>query len=210
MAALDGDAKAAAAIGAQYGAEVIITGKAISRQATDAANARLGGMVSVQADITLKALNCSNARVFATSSAHGAAVHISPNTAGNKAFEKAAKTAILGNKRQKKTGLLDVIIKEWQNQLNNGITIRLTVKNVGSFRVKNSVMHTLKSVSSISAARERGWNAESKMLEVTVQYKGNVDGFCTRLDGYKFKSGAGSLAVTGVSGSSVTLSAQSM
>jgi len=34
LAALDGDAKAAAAIGAQYGAEVILTGSAVSREAT--------------------------------------------------------------------------------------------------------------------------------------------------------------------------------
>lgn len=211
MAALAGDAQAAAAIGAQYGAEVVITGTAISRKATDAVNANLGGMVSVQADITLKAVNCTNARIFATGTGHGAAVHVSPNTAGNKAFEKAATTALMGSKKKgSKPGLLDAIIKEWQNQLNNGITIKVAVQNVTTFRIKNNVMHTLNSIGGISAARERGWNGTSKVLDVDIQYKGNVDGFCTKLDGYKLKSGAGSMAVTGVSGNAVTLMMQAM
>jgi hypothetical protein len=201
LAALDGDAKAAAAIGAQYGAEVILTGSAVSREASGM-SANLGGMVSVQGDVTLKAINCTNARIIGTASGHGAAVHIAPNTAGNNALEKA------GNKAVK--DLLDVIIKEWQNQLNNGISVRVTVKNVASFRLKNEVLHTLGSAPGVSAARERGWTAESKLLEVDVQYKGNVDGFCTKVDGLKMRSGTGSLAVTGVTGMSVALSAESL
>ncbi len=199
MAALTGDAKAAAAIGSQYGAEVMLVGNAVSREAKGLSQ-NLGGMVSVQADVTLKAINCSSNRIIGTSNSHGAHVHISPNTAGNKAIEKASTKAI--------KDLLDAIIKEWQNQLNNGITIRLTVKNVESFRLKNNIMHTLNSIGNIGAARERGWNGESKLLEVDVQYKGNVDGFCTRLDGYKLRDGGGSLSVTGISGMAVTLNAQ--
>jgi hypothetical protein len=201
MAALDGDAKAAAAIGAQYGAEVILSGSAVSREATGMSQ-NLGGMVSVQGDVTLKAINCTSGRIIATASGHGAQVHISPNTAGNGALEKA------GNKAVKE--LLDAIIKEWQNQLNNGISVRLAVQNVTTFRQKNEIMHTLSSAGGVSAARERGWNAESKLLEVDVQYKGNVDGLCSKVDGLKMRSGTGSLAVTGVNGMAVTVKAESL
>ncbi|MBD3240076.1 MAG: hypothetical protein GF331_05780 [Chitinivibrionales bacterium] len=199
MADLAGDAKAAAAIGAKYGAEVILVGTAVSREAKNLSQS-LGGMVSVQADVTLKAINCSSNRIIATSSGHGAQVHISPNTAGNEAIKKGAVKAA--------TELLDAIIKEWQNQLNNGITIRLVIKGVGTYRLKNNVMHTISSIGNISAARERGWNAQSRLLEVDLQYKGNVDGFCSRMDGYKLRDGGGSLAVTGVNGMSVELTAQ--
>ncbi len=201
MAALAGDAKAAAAIGSQYGAEVMLVGTAVSRQA-EGLSQNLGGMVSVQADVTLKAINCSSNRIIGTSSGHGAHVHISPNSAGNMAIEKGAKKAI--------KDLLDAIVKEWRNQLNNGITIRVTVENVDSFRLKNSIMHTLKSISNISAARERGWKAESRLLEIDIQYKGNVDGFCTRMDGYKLRDGGGSLSVTGVNGMAVSLNARAL
>ncbi len=201
MANLAGDAKAAAAIGAKYGAEVILVGTAVSREAKNMSQS-LGGMVSVQADITLKAINCTSNRIIATASGHGAHVHISPNTAGNEAIKKGAVKAV--------KDLLDAIIKEWQNQLNNGITIRLVVKGVGSYRLKNNVMHTINSIGNISAARERGWDAGSKMLEVDLQYKGNVDGFCSRMDGYKLRDGGGSVAVTGVNGMSVELTTQQL
>jgi hypothetical protein len=201
MAALEGDPKAAAALGARHGAEVLLVGKGVSREAKGL-SANLGGMVSVQADITLKAINCTNARIIASASGHGAQVHISPNTAGSMALDKGATKAV--------KQLLDAIIKEWQGQLNNGIPIQLTVKNVGTYRHKNAVMHTLKSIGNIVAARERGWDGQSKQLRVDVQYKGNVDGFCTRIDGYKLKSGGGSLSVTGVAGSAVTLVAEAM
>lgn len=199
MADLAGDAKAAAAIGAKYGAEVILVGTAVSREAKNLSQS-LGGMVSVQADVTLKAINCTSNRVIATASGHGAHVHIAPNTAGNEAIKKGAVKAA--------KDLLDAIVKEWQNQLNNGITIRLVVKGVDSYRLKNNIMHTINSIGNISAARERGWDAGSKLLEVDLQYKGNVDGFCSRMDGYKLRDGGGSVAVTGVNGMSVELTAQ--
>jgi len=200
MAALAGDEAAAAAIGAQYGAEVIITGSAVSREAQGMTQ-NLGGMVSVQADVTLKAINCSSAGIIGTASGHGAKVHISPNTAGNQAIEKASGIAM------KK--LLDVIIKEWQNQLNNGTQLTLTVNNVLNFRAKNAVIQTLEGIANIGAVRERGWDDQTKALRVDIQYKGNVDGFCNRVDGYKMKTG-GSLSVSGVTGMAVTLNAEAM
>jgi hypothetical protein len=201
MAEVAGDPAAAAAIGAQNGAEVIITGNAVGREAKGMAES-LGGMVSVQADVTLKAINCTSARVIGTGSGHGAKVHISPNTAGTQAIGKAAETAM--------KGLLDKIITEWQNQLNNGITIQVSVSNVSTFRQKAAIVKTFQGLSNIVAVRERTWNGASKTLELDVQYKGNVNGFCTRVDGFKMKAGGGSLSVTGVSGMSVTLNAEVM
>jgi hypothetical protein len=61
MAELAGDAAAAAHIGSQNGAEVIITGSAVSREAKGV-NQNLGGMVSAQADVTLRAINCTTLR----------------------------------------------------------------------------------------------------------------------------------------------------
>jgi hypothetical protein len=45
---------------------------------------------------------------------------------------------------------------------------------------------------------------------VDVNYKGNANGFCTRIDGRKMKSGTGSLSVSGISGNAVTLTARAM
>jgi hypothetical protein len=201
MAALAGDNAAAAGIGAQSGAEVIITGTAVSREAKNMSQ-NLGGMVSVQADVTLKALNCSTGAIIGSSQAHAAKVHISPNTAGNQAIAQASQKAI--------EKLLDAVIKDWQNQQNNGTTLSISVSGVSTFRLKNDVILSLQSVSNVSAVHERNWDNQGKVLTVDVQYKGNANGFCTRLDGYKMKSGGGSISVSGVNGPKISLIIRAM
>jgi hypothetical protein len=201
MATLAGDAAAAAHLGSQNGAEVIITGTATSREATQM-NKNLGGMLSAQADVTLRAINCTTARIIGASSAHAAMVHISASTAGTQAIAKASQKAI--------KDLLDKIIKEWQNQQNNGVMLTLTVSGVSSFRLKNDLIQTLQWVPNVSAVHERNWDMQSKLLTVDIQYKGNANGFCTRIDGFKLKSGAGSIAVSGLTGLRVALQVQAM
>ncbi|MBD3344533.1 MAG: hypothetical protein GF401_05680 [Chitinivibrionales bacterium] len=201
MVSLSGDAKAAAALGSRYGAEVVIMGNAVGRKA-EGMSKSLGGMVSVQADVTLKAINCATGRIIGTAGGHAAKVHISPNTAGTQAIAKATEKA--GNK------LLDVIMKEWQNQLNNGIPLTIDIKEVASFRDRKAVLSTLQAITGITAVRERNWDSQSKVLSINVQYKGNANGFCERVDGYKMSSGGGSLAVTGLNGMQVTLALQVM
>jgi hypothetical protein len=201
MATIAGDAAAAAQLGLQSGAEVIVTGSAISREAKNMGQS-LGGMVSVQADVTLRAINCTSGGIMGTASAHAAKVHISPNTAGTQAIAAASQKAI--------AQLLDVMIKDWQNQVNNGATLSITISGVNTFRMKNDIIQTLGVVSGVAAVRERNWDMQSKILTVDVQYKGNANGFCTRIDGYKLKSGAGSVAVSGVNGQRVTLAVQAM
>lgn len=201
MAAIAGDAAAAAHLGMQNGAEVIITGSAISREAKNMSQS-LGGMVSVQADVTLRAINCSSGSIMGTAQAHAAKVHVSPNTAGTQAISAASQKAI--------GQLLDVIIKDWQNKLNNGESLSITVTGVSTFRMKNDLIQTLGGISGVSAVRERNWDMQSKIFTVDVQYKGNANGFCTRIDGFKLKSGAGSIAVSGVTGQRVTLAVQAM
>jgi hypothetical protein len=201
MASLAGNDVEAAALGTQFGAEVLITGTAISRRA-EALSKDLGGMISVQADVTIKAISCATGRVIAAASEHAAKVHVSPQTAGTQAIAAAA------DKCTKK--MLDALIKDWQNQANNGMPLNITVNNVPTFRVKNNVIQTLKGISGISGVYERSWNAQSGLLTVDIQYKGNPNGLATKVDGYKLTSGGGSLAVTGINGQEVTLSVQAL
>lgn len=201
MATIAGDAAAAAQLGSQNGAEVIITGTATGREATQMSQ-NLGGMVSAQADVTLRAVNCTTARIIGASSAHAAAVYISAATAGTQAIAKASQKAI--------KDLLDKIIKEWQNQQNNGVMLSLTISGVSTFRLKNDLIQTLQWVPNVSGVHERNWDMQSKLLVVDIQYKGNANGFCTRIDGFKLKSGAGSIAVSGLTGLRVALQIQAM
>ena len=201
MAELAGDDAAAATIGSQSGAEMLICGTAVSREANNLSQS-LGGMVSVQADVTLKAINCATGAIVGSAQAHGARVHISANTAGNQAIAQASQKAM--------EKLLDVIIKDWQNQQNNGITMNITVTGVHSFRLKNDLIQTFQGISNVSAVRERSWDGQSKILMVDVQYRGNANGFCTRVDGYKLKTGSTTLSVSNVRGLKISLMAQVM
>lgn len=199
MAKMRGDAAGAAAIGASNGAEVIITGNAVSRVA-EGVSESLGGMKSVQADITLRAINCATGRIVAAADGHGAKVHISPNTAGTNAIKQAAEKA--------SKSLLDAIIEDWNKQINNGIPLSVSVNGVTTFRDKNAIVQTLESVPGVAAVRERGWNAESGLLQADIQYRGNTNGFCTKVDNYKLRQGGGSFLVQGVKGTKVSLMVQ--
>jgi hypothetical protein len=199
MAEIAGNPAEAASIGASNGAEVVITGNAVSREAKGTGY-NMGGMVSVQADVTLKAINCTSARIIGTASGRSAKVHINQSTAGNMAIEVASKKAV--------GQLLDAIIKEWQNQINNGITLSVSITGVTSFRRKNDIVNTLRGVGKVRAVRERGWDNQSKRLQLDIQYLGDPMGFCNRVDGFKLNSKSGEIAVTGVTGLRVSLGIQ--
>ncbi len=196
MSSLEGDPAAAAAIGTMNGAEVIITGKA---EAVESKNLAfdMGGMKSVQGDITLRAINCTSGRIIATGKGHAAKVHINPNTAGVNALTKASGKAL--------ENLIEKVIKDWNNQLNNGIQLSVTISGVKSYRQKNAVVQTFQTMPGVVTVQSRGWNSAGAVLKVDIQYKGNTDGFCMKADGYKLKTSGGSLSITSVNGNRVGL-----
>jgi hypothetical protein len=199
MAELAGDAAGAAAIGVAAGAEVIITGDAISRVAEEMSQ-NLGGMKSVQADVTLRAINCTSGRIIASGDGHGAKVHISPNTAGTMAIDLAAQKAL--------EKLLDAIISDWNNQVNNGLSLSVSVQGINTFRDKSAVIATLQGIPGVSAVHERNWNSQGALLQADVQYKGNANGFCEKADSFKMGQGGGSLRVSGVNGNRISMTVQ--
>jgi hypothetical protein len=76
-------------LGNQADAEVVIVGKAVSKLYGDIG----GGMKSAQADLSMRAIRTDTGQVLASATTHGAAVHITPETAGTEALKKAANTA---------------------------------------------------------------------------------------------------------------------
>jgi hypothetical protein len=82
-------AQQAKTLGNQADAEVVITGKAVSKIAGEIG----GGMKSGQADLSVKAVRTDTGQVIASASTHAAAVHINELTAGNEALKKAATEA---------------------------------------------------------------------------------------------------------------------
>jgi hypothetical protein len=85
----DLSAQQARTLGNQAHAEVVITGKGLAKLYGNVG----GGLKSVQADVSLRAVRTDTGQVLATATTHGAAVHISETTAGNDALKKAATDA---------------------------------------------------------------------------------------------------------------------
>jgi hypothetical protein len=85
----DLSAAQAKTLGSQADAEVVIIGKALAKVYGDIG----GGMKSVQADLSVKAVRTDTGQVIATATTHGAAVHITETSAGTEALRKAANQA---------------------------------------------------------------------------------------------------------------------
>ncbi len=76
-------------LGSQADAEVVIIGKAIAKLYGEVG----GGMKSVQADLSAKAVRTDTGQVIAASTTHAAAVHITEISAGAEALKKAGNQA---------------------------------------------------------------------------------------------------------------------
>ncbi len=85
----DLSASQAKTLGQQADAEVVIIGKAVAKLYGDIG----GGMKSVQADLSAKAVRIDTGQVIASATTHAAAVHITDVTAGTEALKKAANQA---------------------------------------------------------------------------------------------------------------------
>jgi hypothetical protein len=86
---LEGDQQAAAVVGRQFGAQVVITGQAISKNA----GGRLLGanMQSLQATVQVRAVRSDDGQIIATRSAQAAQAHIDELQGGVLAIQTASR-----------------------------------------------------------------------------------------------------------------------
>jgi predicted nucleic acid-binding protein len=191
--AAEGDPAAAARIGVSNGAEYVLVGK-VTKSLMNAKAVNDLGMISGQAHITARLVNCSNARVIASKSANSAAVHTSEDVAMAKATEKAGKKLM-------DRALFEKIVSSFQDMVNNGITIDVTVKNVTNYKMQKSVRKVIGALSEVVSVNKRSFGGGQ--LKLSVLYKGNADMFSDSVDGKTV--GKKTLSVTGVTGSKVII-----
>jgi hypothetical protein len=194
--AMEGNAAAAAAIGAQAGAEMIITGTAISR--AEDMSQQLGGMKSCQADVAIKVIICATAKIVTAKTQHAASVHISPESGGTQAIGKAAQKIM-------DEYVFEKIISSWQDIVNNGISLKVMVSNVKVYKAATAVIEGIKNATgNVITITKRNWNQGSGLLELDVKYKGNSDGFCELIDGFVLNQNY-KISVSGNTSNSVRL-----
>ena len=158
LAALAGNVRAATAIAHEYGAEVIVLGKAMAKVAT---GVNLYGMKSCQADVTARAINTDTGTIIATASAHAAKPHIDAMTGGTMAI-KAASSRVANQ-------LLDKILKKWRAQYYNATAIELDVTGLKNFnqleQFKTTMKYYIRGIKNIFDRKFRGGKA---ILEVKM------------------------------------------
>ncbi|MDH4183702.1 MAG: caspase family protein [Nitrospinota bacterium] len=184
--AIEGDIAAAAKIGAANGADIVITGRA-----TPSIGEPIHKINTGQADVSLRAVLCSSAKIIASVNAHGAFAHISPVSAQALAIQKAV-AAIL--QPASGPGLITQIGGYTANQAAGARVIRMVIANVTDLasvsRLKQIVENADRKVESVVS---RGWRTPT--LELEVRYSSTAEELAKSLDGAKL-SGGRSLAVT--------------
>ncbi len=191
VAAINGDPKAAAAIGAALEAEVVVTGKAMAKVAT---GINLGGMKSCQASLTARVIDADVGTVIATASKTAAYPHIDELVGGSKAIEKAANQ--LGDE------LIAKILDKWQSRVYSANTVKLLVTGINSYNEAANFRGNLGfAARGIKSVNQR--NLAASTAEYDVQIQGNADQLARELDGRELKGYT--LSVQGVTANKITI-----
>jgi hypothetical protein len=118
-------------------------------------------MKSVQADVSLRAVNTDNGQVIASATSHAAAVHPSEVTAGANALKTA--TELITDQ------LVEQITERWNSDLAGGGMIQLIISGVPSYqqlvRFKETVQ---KQVRGVSGIYQRDFDAGVATIDITA------------------------------------------
>ena len=172
--ALAGNDAAAAALGANFGAQYVIVGKAVAQ---DAGEAYAGtGLKSIQASLQLKVIQTQTASVLGSVVKNAVSAHMSPLTGATNAFQDAARQAA-------DEYLVNAITDSFQNFLNNGAPIKLQVTGVASFGDYKAVSQNIETLDRVASSKKEGWNKAGGLLAMDLRFKGTSEELAMALDG---------------------------
>ncbi|MBI5633746.1 MAG: flagellar assembly protein T N-terminal domain-containing protein [Nitrospirae bacterium] len=173
---LEGDNKAAAAEGLKYGAQVVITGKAFSKNA----GGKLYGtnMQSLQATLQARVVRTDTGKVIASKSAQGVQVHIDEMQGGALAIKEAS---------EKLTDeLIDLIVKQWSGEVyGRSQEITVMINGLVSYRHLAAVKKILeKETQGVKAVHQRSFTGG--VAELALDYGGKSSNIADELAARKF------------------------
>jgi hypothetical protein len=180
-AALTGDPLAAAEIGLQYGAEYVLTGKAVVKGSDIVAyDITAGsGMKSYQATCNIKVYETDTAALVASTSKSDKAAHTDDLTGGNEALRKAAKSAA--------DVVIAQILKNWSLRAATGSTVHMTVYNADNAtltKLQTWLRENIRGVENIIVRSQFGLTAkleiasdyDAAQIAKEINYKPNTEG----------------------------------
>ncbi|MEW5735430.1 MAG: hypothetical protein AB1921_11275 [Thermodesulfobacteriota bacterium] len=198
LRAVSGDTAAAAEVGRKNGAEVVIAGNV-----NLSAGPEVYGMRSGQADVSLSAVSAATGKVLASANVHGAAVHVSLETAQADAIKKAARKIVEKSPQGGKAVFFDQLLSAWQDMAVNGQTIVVRVSNVSEFPVYQALKSLAETLDSdVVSVTQRGWNRPDLTLEIV--YTGSSEMLAASLDGKSLGTTGRKVVVKGLTAQEVS------
>jgi len=170
--ALSGNSQAAASIGLQFGADIMLVGKAIAQHS--GSGIKNTALKSYQATINIKAIKTDTAEVIYTGSGSAAKIHVNDITGGSLALQAAA---------QQIANIFMPKLLEKQKANNNSRSmskIQLIVGNITEFWQVAEVKKMLRSnVSGVQDVIQRSFVTGSAIFE--IHYGGSSEQFADTL-----------------------------
>jgi hypothetical protein len=146
-------------LGKQVDAEIVLIGKALARSVGSIAGT---SMKSVQANISMRAIQIDNARVLSSGNENAAAVHIDEVTGGVEAIKKAS--------AKMSAKMMDDILKNFQKRVGATTTVQLIILGLVDAndirRFKNSV---LLQVRGVEGSHERSFSESMVKMDLDVR-----------------------------------------
>ena len=140
-------------LGSQADAEVVIIGKAFSKPAGS-----ISGMISAQADLSVRAVRTDTGQVIASATTHSAAVHISDTTAGTEALRKAAADAA--------DQMITKILTAYSREVGGTRSINITITGLDKTRFVKFKDVLRNQVRSIKDLHERSFSGTTAKVSV--------------------------------------------
>jgi hypothetical protein len=172
--ALAGNKAAAKSLGLATGAQYVIIGKAVAQDVGEAmANT---GIRSVQSSLQVQVIATQSGAVLGSVVKNSVAAHISSLTGATKALQQAARKVV-------DEYLVDNITNAFQDQLNNGMPVKLYVTGVSSFRHYKDVNNFMQGNSRVVSSKKEGWNKAGGLLILDMRFRGTSEELAELLDG---------------------------
>jgi len=192
-----GDPKAAAAVGAEWDAEVVIVGTAEATEADISQNPyfRNTAMKSAAGNVTLKAIDVDTREILASAIANAPMINVNADVAGSQALEKAAKKAM------DQDGIIDQLVSAWQDKANNGLLLRVRVEGIPNYLASQTVVEELRT----DAVSVETRKLADRTLFLDISWRGTASDFCAAMDGRKINKDRNKLVVASMEGNSIVL-----
>jgi len=171
--ALSGDNAAAKQLGAMFGAQYVLVGKAAIQ---DAGEVMAGtGMRSIQTNIQLKIVSAQTGQIVGSTVQSAAAAHVSALNGAQKALAQASRAAIDGYVAPT---LTSVALKA----ATEGGVLRLFATGVNDMSAYGALLSALQKTPRVSEVATDRWNKQSGLVVLDVRFGGTGEDLAVAVD----------------------------